>query len=148
MIAALGAFQSWDGIFSFTYSHSTDFEPQTVPNFFDIKSDPGKLVHHPACAAMFLRGNVAEAKKTIAVPLSKKEERTLIYDAMNAWRVNAKGLGLNEKVSLEHGIGMTLDPHSAKPELPEIKDDQTVFVSDTGQLRWDVSEKDKGLFHR
>ena len=39
-----------------------------------------------------------------------------------------------------------MTPHSAKPELPEIKDDQTVFVSDTGQLRWDVSEKDKGYF--
>ena len=146
MIAAVGAFQSWDGVFSFTYSHSTDFEPRIVPNFFDIKSDPGKLVHHPACAAMFCRRDVANAKKMITLPLSKKEERTLIYDAMSAWRVNTNGLGLDEKVALEHAVGMTLDPSAKKPQLPKIAADQKVFTSDTGELRWDVTEKDKGFF--
>ncbi len=33
MIAAFGAFQSWDAIFSFAYSHDQDFEPRRIPSF-------------------------------------------------------------------------------------------------------------------
>lgn len=146
MIAAMGAFQSWDGIFSFTYSHSTDFEPRIVPNFFDIKSDPGKLVHQPACAAVFCRGDVAGAKTTLVLPLTREQERTLLYGAMNAWTVNLEGLGLDAKAALEQGIGMTLDEAATRPSLPEIPEDQDIFASDTGQLRWDVSEPEKGCF--
>ena len=73
-LAAFGAFQAWDGIFSFTYSHSQDFEPGRITSFFDIKGDTAKLVHMPACAAMFLRGDVAPAQETLRAPLSRSAE--------------------------------------------------------------------------
>jgi hypothetical protein len=59
MIAAFVAFQSWDAVFSFAYSHDQDFDPRRIPSFFDIKSVTPQIAHMPACAAMFNRGDVA-----------------------------------------------------------------------------------------
>ena len=53
MIAAFGAFQGWSAIYSFDYSGNNHFEPDKLDGFFDIKSDPSRLVHMPACAALF-----------------------------------------------------------------------------------------------
>ncbi len=151
MIAAFGGFQGWDGVFTYTYGHSTTYTPDKITGFFDVMGDTSRLVHLPACAAMFLRGDVATARKMIAVPVSPQGERENIYEALSAWKVNAAGLGLDERWSIVHAIGMQLEgksPQLAKTtdELPEPLEDRQVFVSDTGQIRWDVSEPDHGVF--
>ena len=72
MIAAFGAFQRWDGIYSFAYSHNREFEPRRIEGFFDIKSNTAQLAHMPACAAMFLRGDVAPASRPAMLPPSAR----------------------------------------------------------------------------
>lgn len=148
MIAAFGAFQSWDGIFPFTYSHSTDFEPRRITGFFDVKSETPKIAHMPACAALFLRGDAAAARKTLGVPASRATERKKLYETLSAWTLTAGGFGLDPRCSLLHGVALDLgkDP-AAAPKAPEIDvRDAKSFVSDTGQLRWDVSEEGAGYF--
>ena len=68
MIAAFGAFQGWGAIYSFDYRAAITSSPTKLDGFFDIKSDPSRLVHMPACAAMFLRGDVAPRGRRCWLP--------------------------------------------------------------------------------
>jgi len=149
MIAAFGSFQGWDGVFSFAYCHNADFEPRKADSFFDIKGDTAKLAHMPACAAMFLRGDVATAEKLLAVPLSRDAERNKLHQTRSAWTLNAGQLGLDPKWSLAHRIGLDVSGEDGglnEKAFPKMSEATAVFESDTGQLRWDVSEKNAGYF--
>jgi len=145
MIAAFGAFQSWDGVFPFAYCHNDDFEPRRIGSYFDVKAHTAKIAHMPACAALFLRGDAAPARKTLVAGLSPDEERAKLHETLSARRLTADNLGLDPRRSLLHGMAMDLSGEST-PEPPEIADEATRFVSDTGQLRWDVSEPGAGYF--
>lgn len=147
MIAAFGAFQSWDGIFPFTYSHNTEFEPRRITGFFDINSDTAKIAHMPACAALFCRGDAAAARKTLLVPLPPEAETRKLHQTQSAWRLNAENFGLDPRAPLRHAVALDLDKDAAAGEVPQIDlKDTNVFVSDTGELRWDVSQKGAGYF--
>ena len=147
MIAAMGGLQAWDGIFSFTYSHSTSFEPRRIESFFDIKSETPKLAHMPACAALFLRGDVAPARKTVLVPLSAEAERRQLYETLSDWNLNAQRLGADGRVSLLHAMAVDIGKGATQPSpLPKLAKDAKVFVSDTGQIRWDASQKGGGYY--
>lgn len=148
MIAAFGAMQSWDGIFSFAYCHDADFEPRRITSFFDIKSVTSRLVHMPACAAMFVRGDVAPARSTALVPLSAEAERKKLHETLSAWRLTTTDLGLDPQVSLLRGTALALGKTAARttPAAAPPKKDATRFVSDTGELCWDVSLAGAGVF--
>ncbi|MBN2477456.1 MAG: carbohydrate binding domain-containing protein [Pirellulales bacterium] len=145
MIAALGGFQRWDGIFSFAYCHNADFEPRRIGSFFDIKSDTSKLAHMPACAALLVRGDVAGARKAVLAPVSAEAERKQLHETLSAWRLTAGDFGVDPRLALRHAVAMQLDGKMPDTPLPDL-DDTRVFVSDTGQLRWDVSRPGAGTF--
>ena len=145
MIAAFGAFQSWDGIFPFAYCHNSDFEPRRIGSYFDVKCDTAKIAHMPACAALFLRGDVAPAKKTLTAGLSAEKERQKLHQTLSAWNLTAEDFGLAPRWSLRHGIALDLKDQ-ATPEDREIPEEVTVWHSDTGELRWDVSRPGAGYF--
>lgn len=187
MLAAWAAFQGWDAIYSFAYSHNADFEPRRITSFFDIKSDPSRIVHSPACAALFMRGDVQPAQKAYWASVSLAQEREQLREALSAWSVTAERFSLDSRLSLLHAIGMklvdpipspfgnasgsppTLSPRAsshplpsgkasdptkpnpsahAAPEssLPTLPKEVPTFVSDTGQLRWDISMPQAGYF--
>jgi len=157
MIAAFGAFQSWDGIFSFTYSHDTNFEPRKITGFFNINSATPRLVHMPACAAMFLRGDVAPAEHTAITSLSWEAERNKLREALSARKITADNLGLDPRLCLVHGMKMAtsgnavyLVPGQPAPanfsSVPDLPKDATRFHSDTRQLHWDVQQPDAGFY--
>jgi hypothetical protein len=99
----------------------------------------------PACAALFLRGDVAPAKQTLTAGLSADNERQMLHETLSAWGLTADELGLDPRWSIRHG--MALDLNSGRTRDPgEIPDDVTVWHSDTAQLRWDVSEPEAGYF--
>jgi hypothetical protein len=148
MIAAFGAFQGWDAIYSFAYSHNDHFELPRIESFFDIKSDTAKIAHMPACAAMFLRGDVAPARRLIVAAVSKQAEREKLYQTRTAWKITADNFGVDPRQSLLHAVAMDAKPAGEKPAVDEgvIPVDAKVFVSDTGQLRWDLSKDGAGYF--
>ncbi|HLA86190.1 MAG TPA: carbohydrate binding domain-containing protein [Thermoguttaceae bacterium] len=151
MIAAFGAFQRWNGVFSFTYSHDTDFEPRRITGFFDIKGDTAKLVHMPACAAMFPRGDVSPAKRLVTVEATADQQRKLLYKSLTPWTLTAAGFGLDPRMALVDRVAMRLNEtkdatSDSTTLMPETAENQRVFVSDTDQLRWDVSTKRGGYF--
>ncbi|MBN1851332.1 MAG: carbohydrate binding domain-containing protein [Pirellulales bacterium] len=145
MIAAIGAFQSWDGIFPFAYCHNSDFEPSRIDSFFDIKGDTPKIAHMPACAALFLRADVASAKRTLTAGLTAGKERELLHRTLSAWNLTAGHLNLDPRWSLQHGMALDLECEST-PGPRNIPEGKTDWVSDTGQLCWDGSQPGAGYF--
>jgi hypothetical protein len=152
MIASFGAFQRWDGIFSFAYSHNRQFEPRRIEGFFDIKSNPAVLAHAPACAAMFLRGDVAPSSQPATFPFSHVEERRQLYAAHAAGSLTANDLHRDPRLTLVHGTALDLsapdsaDPRSRPAAKYRPKSILGRTVSDTGEICWDVSQSDAGYF--
>ena len=146
MIAAFGAFQDWDGIFSFTYSHSRDYEPRKITGFFDIKSEVTKLVHMPACVAMFYRGDVQPATQAVVVGMTREKEQSILHETVNPWALTAARLGIPANLSLLHRVAMALKEPSDSVPPPTLSAEQKVFLSDTQQICWDVSQPGAGVF--
>ncbi|GIX01765.1 MAG: hypothetical protein KatS3mg112_0702 [Thermogutta sp.] len=146
MIAAFGAFQDWDGIFSFTYSHSRDYEPRKITGFFDIKSEVSKLAHMPACVAMFYRGDVQPARTAVVVGMSRDKEQSILRETLNPWTLTADRLGIPANLSLLHRVAMALKEPGDSVPPPPLAADQKVFLSDTQQICWDVSQPGAGVF--
>ncbi|MHB8903032.1 MAG: hypothetical protein ACYC6Y_30090, partial [Thermoguttaceae bacterium] len=144
MIAAFGRFQKWDGIFSFAYSHNQEFTPRKISSFFDFKGDPGKMAHHIACAALFLRGDVAEARETVEAGMDPKVERELLHRTMTARGLTATGVGLDPREAMRHAVALNLRSNAEFEEKAGLAPREV--VSDTGQLRWDFTEAGAGYF--
>ncbi len=144
MIAAFGRFQKWDGIFTFTYSHSQDFAPQKISGFFDIKGDPAKIAHHIACAALFLRGDAAEARETIEAGMAPQVERDLLHRTMSARNLTADDVGLDPREAMRHAAAIDLE--STTKFEAKVAPEPKQVTSDTGQLHWDFAEPDAGYF--
>ena len=145
MIAAFGAFQGWDGIYSFTYSHGGDPEPNRITNYFDVKSDTARLVHMPACAALLARGDAALARRMVLAPLTQETERKILYDTLRAEDLTTDKLGVDSHLALQHRIALAVVKQSpGKP--PATDPDAKRFVADTGQLIWDATTPGAGYF--
>jgi hypothetical protein len=147
MLASFGAFQDWDGLFTFTYSHNTDFEPQRLHSFFDIKGDPGKLAHHPVCAAMFLRGDVAATKVWQIANVTKEIEKEKLYETLSPWDVSTVQLGIERTAALRHGVALDVGlPNGLPRRTDKGGAEDSSYKSDTGQLHWKLPWQNGGLF--
>jgi hypothetical protein len=147
MLRAYGAFQGWDGVFEYTYNHSPDFEPRRNTYFFSMIARTDVLAHMPACAAMFLRGDVREARESVVGAL----DHPTYFDRLVRTKAVSAGLtalGFDGRQTLLHKTGVELsgtagtDPVS----VAKIPEGQKVFVSDTGELTWNVEQPDAGTF--
>jgi hypothetical protein len=147
MLRAYGAFQGWDGVFEYTYNHSPDFEPQRNTYFFSIAARTEVLAHMPACAAMYLRGDVREAQSTVAGAL----EPGVYFERLVSARAITQGLGslgFDTRQALLHKTGIELSGKAgADPNaMTKIPESQKVFVSDTGELVWNIEQAGAGYF--
>jgi hypothetical protein len=79
LVAALGAYQRWQGMFQFAYCHNDTFETDHFGSFFDMKADPAKLAVMPACSAVFRHGLVGPARDAAAGKLPLAERLDLLF---------------------------------------------------------------------
>ena len=147
MIAAFGAFQGWSAIYSFDYSGSNVYEPDKLDGYFDIKSDPSRTPgpHAGLCGAL-PPGRCRPCEADSPGPLAPRGKDRQLRDSRSAWTLTTDRFGVDAGWSLVHAIGLDLKAeNSAGPGqrlLPATKS----FLSDTGQLRWDVSRPGAGYF--
>jgi hypothetical protein len=149
LLSAYGALQDWDAIYIFSYSHRRDaWDLQRIPNFFDIDQHPTKMVTLIPSVAMFVRGDVRPAKQQVVVGLDVEREIDELRRT-SAWNlVHAGHLGVTPQTALVHRIaiateGMKIPEGTLTPK--DVKLDGDKFVSDTGELIWDLSQKDRGV---
>ncbi|MBI5685431.1 MAG: hypothetical protein HZC54_10140 [Verrucomicrobia bacterium] len=137
MLRAYGALHGWDGVFEYTYNHSPDFEPNRNTYFFSIVARTDVLAHLPACAAMFLRGDVREAKTSVIAPADSASyfERLVASKAVSA----SIGIaGFDSRLTLLHKTAVDLTGKQATDPSSVAKPDGKVLVSDTGELTWNT----------
>ncbi len=145
LLAAYAAFQDWDGVFLFAYSHrADDWDAQAMRGFFDIDQHPTKMANMVLAAQMFRRADVAPGRALKVEALAAAAEPELVVSRGHAWNpVNTAGLGrwaLLHRVALKLGnAGVPADVPPAPPETRQ------VYTSDTGQLVWDLSRPQKGV---
>jgi hypothetical protein len=157
MLRAYGAFQGWDGVFEYTYNHSPDFEPLRNTYFFSMIARTEVLAHMPACAAMYLRGDVREAQKTVVGALDEPAyfDRLAGSKAISA---SIGSVGHDARLALVHrtamaftgtpgarqagtneGVTFNQEPRTKNQELEvigKLAADAKVIASDTGELTW------------
>lgn len=145
MLRAYGALHGWDGVFEYTYNHSPDFEPDHNTYFFSMVARTDVLAHFPACAAMFLRGDVSEAKLCViaAADDGSSFERLLTSKAVSA---SIGSAGLDPLLALVHQTGVDLTGKRATDASTAAKPEGKVLVSDTGELTWNMEMPQAGYF--
>jgi len=169
MVASFAALQDWDGIFLFTYTHrQDDWNPQKITSYFDIDTNPTKAMLMPVGAAMFRRGDVsrAEGETRLTVPKSQIIPHLLENkrDLSAAW----EAAGIERTESIEHRlsvslsglpgkihaapaspVGMLLDAFVAVVTMPlggDKEEPEKRFVSDTGEIDWDLRLENAELY--
>ncbi len=140
MLRAYAAFQGWDGVFQYTYNHSPDFEPNRNTYFFSIIARTDVLAHFPACAAMFLRGDVHEAQTTIVGAI----DYPTFFDKLVATK--AVSVGLNGSQAFLHKTAVDLTGKLGTDPSTLAKPQGKILTSDTGELTWNTESPEAGYW--
>lgn len=144
MLRSYGALQGWDGVFEYTFNHRQEYDLHYNNYFFSINDRTDVLAHFPACAAIYLRGDVKEAKNSINanVDFAFYFEKLVSDKSLGA---NISFTGFDTNLSLIHKAGITLNGD----DINNIKQDTpigTIIKSDTKELTWNREISDKGYF--
>lgn len=149
LAAAYGLLQDWDAIYFYTYAHRCDdLDARRITGFFDIDQHPTQWIAMIPAGVMFLRGDVLPAQQQVVVSLSKEQEIEALRGSW-AWRlVDGTDVGLRGEMALLHRMavaveGQTIPSGSLRPD--QVNTNINRFVSDTGQLVWDVSTSGRGV---
>ena len=145
-LAVYGRLQGWDGIFQYSYNHYVnDFEPQANPwCFFDLLARTDVLAHFPACAAIFLRGDVSEANESVVASFSEPECREIMIDHRTS-TCSIISAGHDRRLVAIHKTAVDYSGKAPAPSEPiKLPEDQRVFVSDTGQITWNTQDPASG----
>lgn len=146
MLRAYGRLHGWDGVFQYTYNHEPDFEPTHNTYFFSMIARAEVLAHMPACAAIYLRGDVREAGSTTvgATDYASYFDRLTRSKSVGA---TIGSLGLDPRLALSHKTAVDLGgAGGAAPAVTAASADQKLFVSDTGELTWNIEQPGAGYW--
>lgn len=150
LLSAYAALQDWDAIYVYSYAHtrSQGWDSRKIQSFFDIDQHPTKMVTVVPAATLFLRGDVKPASMLVAGSLPISKEIDLLRKAQS-WRlVDGGTIGIQPELALIHRVallteGIKQPPGAIPPD--RIKVSTNRFVSDTGELVWDLSTPNRGV---
>ncbi len=139
-IAAVSAFQSWDGLTVYTYRHNANVPVDSITGAFETFNDPARFGLFPAAALIYRRGDVATGREltTIAIP----PERAITAPSPSAWSVPALS-----RLPEVHRVAVSVTGRNDGRVVPF--DSQPVtegdtLVSDTGELTRQLGEQGYG----
>lgn len=166
MLFALAAFQNWNGIMHFAWTHSDDYDPQIMTGYFDAKTNAIKQIHYPACYAMFTRGDVKRGpgKYRYTLEMSERQEREMTAAAAtpNRYQQSASLFKPDAALALAVFAGMDLTDLTNSPppgvtgtrkisswdDLPETmgSPDKQWIRNEFGELYWNFNADTGGYF--
>jgi hypothetical protein len=144
LMCIYGRLHGWDGVFQYSYNHYVnDFEPQAHPwCLFDCIARTDILAHFPACAAIFIRGDVKEARESVVANVDLKEYQNYLLEKKTV-NFNFASLGLDKRLSVIHRTALDFSGTGiAQSNIPKLPDDQKVFISDTEEIVWNTEMPD------
>jgi hypothetical protein len=139
--AAFAAFQDWDGLIHFAYSHSHSWD-HSLPGGFDINGDWQKFASFGQSAWLFRSGAIKSGKTLIEIPVSadlqlqagREKRNGNIAAFLNSVAAYDPAVALLHRVALVKKTATEL-PSAAKGPLA------SPFRSDTGELGYDRDQK-------
>ena len=145
MLRAYGALQGWDGVFEYSYNNRQNAEPVNNEYFFSLAARTDVLVHFPACAAIYLRGDVRESARMVVGGLAYSD----YFDRLCSSRAVSQGItsatpAQPATAGLVHGVAVDLAGKASGS--CDARHSGAVIESDTRELRWDVSEPGAGVW--
>ncbi|MCL2744132.1 MAG: carbohydrate binding domain-containing protein, partial [Planctomycetaceae bacterium] len=132
LIAAFGAFQDWDGIFSFDYASSKGTEPQMMSGFFNIAGSTVQMAHSIACKVLFdteIEVPTLVARMTAAEAEAK--ERDALKKTKYPSNISFSTFGLDPALALTHRVAV--DVNAKAQEISSVK------PLDIKPDRWDLT---------
>jgi hypothetical protein len=145
---AYAGLQDWDYLSTSRFAQRNDFPLRRIRQWFDIDQHPTKMMTLIPAAAMFLRGDVAPAKQQVVAILDRQQELDLLPGQYPWSLVDLGPRGVPPETTLVHRValaveGQTVPPDALRPDQVKLPIDD--FVSDTGQLRWDLRRPGHGV---
>jgi hypothetical protein len=140
-LAAFAAFQDWDSIMHFAYSHGRNWD-DGVPNGFNINGDWTKFPNIGQAAWLFRTGAVRSALQSIELPVSKGVRLQAAREKRN-WDISAflnSALGFNPANAFVHSIQIAKDDNRPVPDEAKTNP-ASPYVSDTGELTYDPASR-------
>jgi hypothetical protein len=147
LLAAYGALQDWDAIYTFAYGHDSRWNSRYIGGFFDISQHPTKMATLVPAVALFLRGDVQPARELISVALDREREIDQLRTARSWEMVHAGSVGVSARTALVHRVALVTEgsKQSTKPMKAAAKDSEVRLASDTGELVWDRVDHSRGV---
>lgn len=146
IIRAYGSLQGWDGIFEYTFHHRNNFDSSFNSYFFSISDRAEVLAHFPACSAIYLRGDVQEAKANCSGALAYNSYLENVVKT-NSVKAGIDFCGLDIKNTLIHKTVVELNgKQNIQPNNDGDLNEKKILVSDTEELIWNTEDADAGYF--
>lgn len=147
MLCAYGRLQGWDGVFEYTYNHRLNFEPDHNTYFFSIIARTDVIAHLPACATMFLRGDVQEAKSSVTGTIDFSKYLEKLTDSKTiVTGIGSAGYDLRQTLLHKTAIDLKGTNNTKQATVETIPQNQKIFISDTGELTWNIEQPDSGYW--
>ena len=146
MLHAYGALQGWDGVFVHAYNNNVDAELPFTPYPFGIAARTAVLAHLPACAAIFLRGDVREGtvRRVGSLPFERYMANYLEKGSISQGIARSQA-GMSPKLGLVHQVAVDIAGLSGSGDCPE-ETVGNVIVSDTREITWNLEREQRGYW--
>ena len=146
MLHAYGALQGWDGVFVHAYNNNVDAELPFTPYPFGIAARTDVLAHLPACAAIFLRGDVREGtvRRVGSLPFERYMANYLEKGSISQGIARSQA-GMSPKLGLVHQVAVDIAGLSGSGDCPE-ETVGNVIVSDTREITWNLEREQRGYW--
>jgi len=149
LLAAYASLQDWDAIYAYAYSHTRDkgWDSRKIDSFFDIVQHPTKMATVVPASTMFLREDIKPANQLVVASLPLQQEIEMLLKA-HSWSLVDGSWLMPSTVSLIHRVallteGIKAPSRSLTPDKVSVNTNR--FVSDTGELVWDLSTPGRGV---
>jgi len=147
-LATYAALQDWDGIFLFDYGSSDDWDAMRIRGYFDVDQHPIKMASFIPAYMVFVRGDVEPANYLLTSMLDSQREIDLIASGrVWAWGLPDGGhLGMGADTPLMHRTALTVDVEPESDLGSLYVSSGPVYVSDNGEVTWNITDRERGLF--
>ncbi len=138
-LAAFGAFQDWDGIIHFAYSHGRGWD-DGVPNGFNINGDWTKYASIGQAAWLFRTGAVRGSRATLSLPVTAemRNRSAQTGQSVSSWVVNWAGVPREQ--AFTRAVQLAKDSTDAFP-AEAMAAPRPPYTADTGELSFDRPRK-------
>lgn len=149
LMASLANLQDWDAVFLFAYTHDQNhYGAQQATGFFDQAGNPVATGLMPIAARLFLGAQTAPAPDLAYLDFTEEETLSAVG---GSWGDSAAGFLQEQKgVAPAAAFGQRLRIagfSAAAPVTPTIAAPPgPVYRSGGGQLTWDLSDPERGLY--